>query len=129
MTTIETITAKIVGLREQRQQALIREDYDEASRLDALISEADMDLSQAEEEATPVHALASAHTYNGHHQRVDAHLLSNLEVLIEVNSRLAGSGKWDGAISDCYATPGADADETSDLLDELSGLLLEELAR
>ena len=51
MNAIETLTARIETLRNERQQAMCRSDYDEAARLDALISEADMDLSQAEEEA------------------------------------------------------------------------------
>jgi len=54
MNAIETLTAKIEALREERQQAMYRSDYDDAARLDALISEADMDLAQAEEEEAEV---------------------------------------------------------------------------
>jgi hypothetical protein len=59
MTSIETLTARIEALREARQEAMYRQDYDEASRLDALISEADMDLSQCEEDVAWLEANVS----------------------------------------------------------------------
>jgi len=74
MITAETITARIEALRTERANAVIAlrhaEPCDEfaaereAARLDALVSEADMDLAQAEDEENAITAAVEWLTLN-----------------------------------------------------------------